>query len=69
MQGRAHGKFTVLFFRVDPSAIYSWSIGHINSSVWAVLAVRAVREEKVDLRNSEQLFRVVFSTFGGQQKI
>jgi hypothetical protein len=30
--------------------------------------VLAVREKKVDLRNSEQLFRVVFSTFGGQNK-
>ena len=40
----------------------------MNSSVWVVWAVRAVREKKVDLRNSEQLLRVVFSTFGGQNK-
>ena len=40
-----------------------WSIGYL--SIWAV---RAVRGEKVDLRNSEQLLRVVFSTFGGQDK-
>ena len=40
----------------------------MNSSVWAVWAVRAVREKKVDLRNSEQLLRVVFSTSCGQNK-
>ena len=35
----------------------------MDSSVWAVWAVRAVRK-KMDLRNSEELLRVVFSTFG-----
>jgi hypothetical protein len=38
----------------------------MNSSVWAV---RAVKEKKVDLSFSEQLLRVVFSTFGGQKKL
>jgi hypothetical protein len=36
----------------------------MNSSVWAIWAV-----EKVDLSFSEQLLRVVFSTFCGQKKI
>jgi hypothetical protein len=40
----------------------------MNSSVWAIWAVLAVRGKKVDLRNSEQLFRVVFSTYGGQKQ-
>ena len=40
----------------------------MNSSVLAVWAVRAVREKKVDLRNSEQLLREDFSTFGDQNK-
>jgi hypothetical protein len=38
----------------------------MNSSVWAELAVR---KKKVDLNFSEQLFRVGFSTFCGQNKI
>jgi len=32
----------------------------MNSSVWAVLAVRIVRGKKVDLSFSEQLFWVFF---------
>jgi hypothetical protein len=41
----------------------------MNSSVWVVWAVRAVRavRKKVDLSFSEQLLRVVFSTFCGQK--
>jgi hypothetical protein len=38
----------------------------MNSSVWAIWAiwaVLAVRGKKVDLSFSEQLLRVVFSTF------
>jgi hypothetical protein len=38
----------------------------MNSSVGAV---RAVKEKKVDLRNSEQLLSVVFSTFGGPKNL
>jgi hypothetical protein len=38
----------------------------MNSSVWAIWAVLAVREKKVDLSFSEQLLWVVFSTFCGQ---
>ena len=41
----------------------------MNSSVWAIWAVLAVRGKKVDLSFSEQLLRVVFSTFCGQKKI
>jgi hypothetical protein len=41
----------------------------MNSSVWAFWAVQAVREKKEDLSFSEQLLRVVFSTFCGQKKI
>ena len=41
----------------------------MNSRVWAIWAVRAgSKGKKGDLRNSEQLLRVVFSTFGGQNK-
>ena len=40
----------------------------MNSSVLAVWAVRAVKEKKIDLRNSEQLLREDFSTFGDQNK-
>jgi hypothetical protein len=36
-------------------------LGHLGS--------QGSKEKKVDLRNSEQLLRVVFSTFGGQKKI
>ena len=32
------------------------------------LGSQGSKEKKVDLRNSEQLLRVVFSTFGGQNK-
>ena len=50
-----------------PSSIYSWSIGHICEHL-VRLGSQGSKEKKVDLRNSEQLFRVVFSTFGGQKK-
>ena len=39
----------------------------MNSSVWAVWAAQGSKEKKY-LRFSEQLLRVVFSTFGGQKK-
>ena len=59
------------FFILIPSSIYSQSVGHILEQefhVWAICAVRVVRRKKVDLRNFEQLKRVVFSTFCGQKK-
>ena len=54
-----------------PSSIYSWSIGHIlEHELFCLghLGCAGSKGKKVDLRNSEQLFRVVFSTFGGQKK-
>ena len=54
-----------------PSSIYSWSIGHILEHEFFCLGhlgCAGSKGKKVDLRNSEQLFRVVFSTFGGQKK-
>ena len=56
---------------LDPSSIYSWSIGHIlEHEFWCLgrLGSQGSKDKKVDLRNSEQLFRVFFSTFGGQKK-
>ena len=38
----------------------------MNSSVWAVWAAQGSKEKKVDLSFSEQLLRVFFSTFCGQ---
>jgi hypothetical protein len=40
----------------------------MNSSVWADWAAQGSQEKKVDLSFSEQLLRVVFSTFCGQKK-
>jgi hypothetical protein len=43
----------------------------MNSSVWAVWVIWAAqgsKEKKVDLRFSEQLLSVVFSTFCEQKK-
>ena len=51
--------------------IYSWSIGHILEHEFFCLGhlgCAGSKGKKVDLRNSEQLFRVFFSTFGGQKK-
>jgi hypothetical protein len=55
----------------NPSSIYSWSIGHILEHEFFCLGhlgCAGSKAKKVDLRNYEQLFRVVFSTFGGQKK-
>ena len=41
----------------------------MNYFVWAVWAAQGSKEKKVDLSFSEQLLRVVFSTFLGQKKI
>ena len=41
---------------------------NINRSAWTIWAAQAVRKKKVDLSFSEQLLRVVFSTFCGQKK-
>jgi len=49
-----------------PSSIYSWSIGHILEHDFFCLGhlgCAGSKGKKVDLRNSEQLLRVVFSTF------
>ena len=49
-----------------PSSIYSWSIGHILENEFFCLGhlgCAGSKAKKVDLRNSEQLLRVIFSTF------
>ena len=53
------------FFRCFPSSIYSWSISHILEHEFCLggLDSQGCKEKNVDLRNSEQLLRVVFSTF------
>ena len=54
-----------------PSSIYSLSIGHILEHEFFCLGhlgCAGSKEKKVDLSFSEQLLRVVFSTFGGQKK-
>ena len=51
---------------LEPSSIYSWSIGHILEHKFFCLGrlgSQGSKGKKVDLRNSEQLLRVVFSTF------
>ena len=53
-----------------PSSMYSWSISHILEHEFFCLGrlgSQGSKGKKVDLRNSEQLLRVVFSTFGGQK--
>ena len=53
-----------------PSSIYSWSIGHILEHEFFCLGhlgSSGSKEKKVDLSYSEQLLRVVFSTFCGQK--
>ena len=55
----------------SPSSIYSWSIGHILDHEFFCLGrlgSQGSKGKKVDLRDSEQLLRVVFPTFGGQNK-
>ena len=59
---------------MSPSSIYSWSIGHIFDHEFfclgrlGSLGSQGSKGKKVDLRNSGQLLRVGFSTFGGQNK-
>ena len=58
-------------FSSNSSFVYSWSIGHILEHEFFCLGrlgSHGKKEKKVDLRNSDQLLRVVFSTFGGQNK-
>ena len=50
-----------------PSSIYSWSIGHILEHEFFCLG--SLGSQGVDLRNSEQLFRVFFSCFQEQKKL
>ena len=64
-------KDSSIFLCWKPSSIYSWSIGHILEHEFFCLGhlgCAGSKAKKVDLRNYEQLFRVVFSTFGGQKK-
>ena len=52
--------------------MYSWSIGHILEYEFFCLGhlgCAGSKGKKVDLSFSEQLLRVVFSTFWGQKKI
>ena len=61
-----------LFAGLTPSSIYSWSIGHILEHEFFYLGHlgwAGSKEKKVDLSFSEQLLRVVFSTFWGQKKL
>jgi hypothetical protein len=54
-----------------PSSIYSWSVSHILIHEFFYLdclGSTGSKEEIVDLRFSEQLLRMVFSTFYGQEK-
>ena len=54
-----------------PSSIYSWSISHILKHEFFCLGrfgSQGSKGKKVDLSFSEQLLRVVFSTFCGQKK-
>ena len=58
--------------RKDPSFMYSWSISNIlEHEFFSVgrLGSSGSKEKKVDLSFSEQLLRVVFSTFHGQKKL
>ena len=57
--------------RLSPSSIYSCSIGHILEHEFfslGRLGSSGSKEKKVDLSYSEQLLRVVLSTFCGQKK-
>ena len=61
--------FTQCSNRLKPTSMYSWSIGHILEHEFFCLGrlgSQGSKGKKVDLRNSEQLLRVVFSTFGWQ---
>ena len=63
--------FSFFSFFVDPNSIYSWSIDHILEHEFFCLGrlgSQGSKGKKVDLRNSKQLLRVFFSTFGGQNK-
>ena len=62
-----HTLFTVDMAPVLYTVGQQTKFWNMNSSVWTVWAVRAVRKKKVDFRNSEQLLMVFFSTFGGQE--
>ena len=53
---------------LEPSSIYSWSILEHEFFCLGRLGSQGSKGKKVDLRNSEQLLRVVFSTFSGQNK-
>ena len=68
LEGRDFAIFKVLF--IYPSSIYNWSIGQILEHEFLCLGrlgSQGSKEKKVDLMNSEQLLRVVFSTVYGQK--
>ena len=61
----------VNFIYFEPSSIYSWSIGqNLEHEFFCLghLGCAGSKGKKVDLSFSEQLLRVVFSTFWGQKK-
>jgi hypothetical protein len=53
----------------NPSSIYNWSIGHILEHELLCVGRLGSKEKKVDLSYSEQLLRVVFSTFVGKKNL
>ena len=54
-------------YDAQPSSIYSWSLSHIlEHEFFDRLGSQGSKEKKVDLSFSEQLLRVFFSTFCGQ---
>ena len=63
--------FLLIFTELNPSSIYSCSIGHIWEHEFCHLGCWAVKRKFLKQPNfclSKQLFEVVFSTFWGQKK-
>ena len=53
----------IMIWTLKPSSIYSWSIGHIleQEFFWlGRLSSQGSKEQKVGIKNSEQLMRVDF---------
>ena len=59
------------FWYLSPSSIYSWSISHILEHEFLYLGRLGSpgSKEKVDLSFSENLLRVIFSTFCGEKNL
>ena len=55
-------------FLYTSSSIYSWCTSHILEHEFFYLGRLGTKEKKVDLSFSEQLLRVLFSTFLGQNR-